>query len=172
MCNVGCSILDVQCWMFNVGCSRSASHALPRRRFFMQPRLASFAALVHLGAGCAEYHVGVGSLYRNDIRTVGVQMFDSFSYRRNLGERLTEAVVKEIEHRTPYKVVDADRADMLLTGVIIIDNKDVVIRSHLGDPRVGKITMGVHVTWAGRQTTLPMPAAVTDVSDAGQVVPE
>src|SRR2546423_11289966 len=105
------------------------------------------------------------------IAALAVEMFGLFCHRRNLGERLTEAVVKEIEHRTPYKVVDADRADMLLTGVIIIDNKDVVIRSHLGDPRVGKITMGVHVTWAGRQTTLPMPSAITDVSDAGQFVP-
>src|SRR6186997_3099805 len=112
------------------------------------PRLlAAFPVLLLLVGGCAEYHVGVGSLYRSDIRTVGVQMFDSFSYRRYLGERLTEAVVKEIERRTPYKVVDADRADVLLTGVIIRDDKDVIVENHLDEPREGRITLGVRVTW-------------------------
>src|SRR5947208_5422086 len=102
--------------------------------------LAPLAGLLLLVGGCAEYHVGVGSLYRNDIRTVGVQMFDSLSYRRNLGERVTEAVVKEIERRTPYKVVDADRADAVLAGVIIRDEKDVLVKNHFDDPRVGRIT--------------------------------
>src|SRR5262245_6495222 len=120
----------------------------------MPRALASIILL--LVAGCAEYHVGVGSLYRADVRTVGVQMFDSLSYRRYLAERLTEAGVKEIEHRTPYKFVDADRADVVLTGVIVRDDKDLIIKSPFGDPRVGKITLGVQVTWAGRTTALPL----------------
>lgn len=134
------------------------------------PRIPAFlAVLLPLLAGCAQYHLGPGSLYRSDIRTVGVQMFDSFSYRRYLGERLTEAVVKEIEHRTPYKVIDADRADVVLTGILVRETKDLIIRSPFSDPRVGKITLGVQVTWAGRTTTLPL---TTEVNDGSQFVPE
>ena len=47
--------------------------------------------------GCAGYQIGNQSLYPPEIHTVYVPMFQSNSFRRNLGERLTEAVVKEIE---------------------------------------------------------------------------
>ncbi len=132
----------------------------------------SLLPLVLAVAGCAEYHVGVGSLYRSDIRTVGVQMFDSYSYRRYLGERLTEAVVKEIERRTPYKVVDADRADVLLTGAIVREEKDVIVEDPFDQVREGKVQLGVHVTWAGRQMTLPLPPVTADVTAEGLFVPE
>src|SRR2546423_10535388 len=106
------------------------------------------------------------------IAALAVEMFGLFCHRRYLGERLTEAVVKEIEHRTPYKVVDADRADMVLTGVIVRDDKDLLIKNHSGDPRVNRITMGVQVNWAGRATTLPLPSATTEVDASAQFVPE
>jgi hypothetical protein len=123
-------------------------------------------------AGCAQYHVGVGSIYPTDVRTVGVQMFDSRSYRRNLGERLTEAIVKEIERRTPYKVVDASRADALLTGIIISDDKDVIVQNAFDDPRENRIGMSVEVTWQGRQMTLPLPPATANIYASENFVPE
>ena len=61
-------------------------------------------ACVTLFAGCAGYQMGNRSLYRTDLRTVHVPMFQSDSLRPDLGEWLTEAVIKEIELRTPYKV--------------------------------------------------------------------
>jgi hypothetical protein len=64
--------------------------------------------------GCATYRFGNRSLYRCDIRTVHVPMVQSDSFRRNLGERLTEAIVKELELKTQYKVVDAASADSVL----------------------------------------------------------
>jgi len=130
------------------------------------------ALFLPAAGGCAQYHVGVGLLYRSDVRTVGVQMFDSLSYRRNLGERLTEAVVKEIERRTPYKVIDAARADALLTGVIFRDEKDVIVENALDEPRESRIRLGVRVTWAGRQMTLPLPALSSEVNAAEHFVPE
>ena len=60
---------------------------------------------VTLCAGCAAYRVGNGTLYAPDVATVYVPMIESDSFRRDLGERLTEAIVKEIELKTPYKVV-------------------------------------------------------------------
>ena len=43
-------------------------------------------------------------------------MFQSDSYRRGLAEQLTEAVCKEIEKRTNYKVVNNPNADSVLSG--------------------------------------------------------
>ena len=43
-----------------------------------------------LFVGCAGYQVGHRSLYRPDIRTVHVPVVQSDSFRRYLGERLTE----------------------------------------------------------------------------------
>ena len=50
-------------------------------------------------AGCAGYQIGNQSLFPQEIHTVYVPVFKSNSFRRNLGERLTEAVVKEIEEK-------------------------------------------------------------------------
>src|SRR4051794_4304229 len=72
-------------------------------------------------AGCAGYQIGRGGLYRPDVRTVHVPVAQSDSYRRYLGERLTEAVVKEIELRTPYKVVDSASADSVLNIRLMSD---------------------------------------------------
>src|SRR5204862_2122331 len=86
----------------------------------------SALAILVAFTGCAGYQIGNRALYRPDIRTVHVPMIQSDSYRRYLGERLTEAVVKEIELRTPYKVVDADSADSVLTVRLVSDSKRVI----------------------------------------------
>ena len=44
----------------------------------------------------------------------------------DIGERLTEAVCKEIEKRTPFKVVDSAGADSILTGRIVADTNMMV----------------------------------------------
>ena len=47
------------------------------------------------------YHLGNQYLFRSDIRTVHVAMFESDSFRRFLGQRMTEAVVKQIANNDP-----------------------------------------------------------------------
>ena len=88
-----------------------------------------------LAGGCAGYQIGTRTLYRPDIRTVYVPMFESDSLRRNLGERLTEAVVREIELKTPYKVVHRADADSILAARIISDTKRVVAEDVNDIPR-------------------------------------
>jgi hypothetical protein len=66
-------------------------------------------------------------LYAPDVTTVYVPMIDSDSYRRDLGERLTEAVVKEIELKTPYKVVSTPDADSILSARLITDTRRTLI---------------------------------------------
>jgi hypothetical protein len=134
----------------------------------------SVALLALALTGCLNYNyqVGVGSLFRPDIRTVYVQVSDQGTYRRNMAERLWEAVVKEIEARTPYKVVDPDRADAQLTVAIVREEKDVLVENRNDEVREGRLHMGVRVVWAGRQTTLCLPPEAIEVQAAAEFVAE
>jgi len=107
--------------------------------------------LVVVAAGCASYQIGTGSLYRPDIRTVYVPMFESDSLRRNLGERLTEAVVKEIELKTPYKVVHRPDADSVLSARITSEIKRVVAEERNDIPRNIETDLAVQVNWYDRR---------------------
>ena len=109
-----------------------------------------FLAALSLG-GCAGYQIGNQSLYPLEIHTVYVPMFQSNSFRRNLGERLTEAVVKEIETRTPYKVVGDPDADSVLTGRIVAERKRVLVPDLTGDAREIQVDMRVQVSWVDRK---------------------
>ena len=71
-------------------CAREIAHPTTRR-------LSIALLTLGLSAGCAGYQWGQRTLYRPDVQTVHVPIFQSDSFRRNLGERLTEAVVKEIQ---------------------------------------------------------------------------
>jgi hypothetical protein len=110
--------------------------------------------------GCAGYQVGAGSLYAPDVRTVYVPMIDSDSYRRDLGERLTEAVVKEIELKTPYKVVNTPDADSILYTRLIRDTRRTLVENAFDDPRVLENELQAEVTWLNRrrQPIVPMQA--------------
>ena len=88
-------------------------------------RLAVFAALVLALSGCG-YNKGSdsagyqwGSLYRQDVRTVAVPIFTTRSFDRGVEFNLSQAVVKQIEATTPYKVVPRERADTILEGQVV-----------------------------------------------------
>lgn len=59
------------------------------------------------------------SLYREDIRSVAVPIFTNKDFTRGVEFNLTQAVIQQIEQRTPYKVVDRKKADTLLEGEIL-----------------------------------------------------
>ena len=146
--------------------------------FAMQSLLPTLLCL--LLTGClGGYRVGNRSLYPPDIRTVYVPMFDSTSYRRDLGERLTEAVVREIEMRTPFKVVASPTADSVLTGAIVIDTKAVLVKPPTDEQRLVQQNFRVQVGWVDRRgamlqpnQTLPMPAALIGIDQVANFVPE
>ena len=92
-------------------------------------------------AGCAAYQVGSDSLYAPDVATVYVPMIESDSYRRDLGERLTEAVVKEIELKTPYKVVGTPDADSILSAQLLGDSRQLLAENSFDDPRLSEIEL-------------------------------
>jgi hypothetical protein len=104
-------------------------------------------ACLSVAGGCAGYQIGNRSLYPTDLKTVHVPMFQSDSWRPDLGEWLTEAVIKEIELRTPYKVVSNPLADSVLTGRILWDAKRVISENKNDEPRNLLYNAAVHVTW-------------------------
>lgn len=135
-------------------------------------------ALVSL-TGCLGYQVGAGSLYAPDVTTVYVPMIDSDSYRRDLGERLTEAVIKEIELKTPYKVVSTPDADSILSARLIADSRRTVIENAFDDPRLSETEMFAEVTWLNRRRlpivpmqAVPLPAGLTEISAASPLITE
>ncbi len=156
-------------------CSRAPWHAArtgPLARVWMALVICGFLA------GCAPYRIGPQSLFDPEIRTVYVPMFESDSYRRNLGERLTEAVVKEIEQRTPYKVVSGPGADSVLSGRILGDTKRVLAETINDEPREIETQFSVRVQWLGRQqemlgdTTIPLSPAAVSIAQGASVIPE
>jgi hypothetical protein len=126
-----------------------------------------FAALLLAVSGCAGYQVGHQSLYRSDIRTVHVPIFQSDSFRRNLGERLTEAVAKEIELKTPYKVVHRADADSTVSGQIVSERKRVLAVDVNGIPRDVETDLVIDVNWFDRGGQTLMQNARFDLAPLG-----
>jgi hypothetical protein len=83
-------------------------------------------AVAFMMTGCAGYRFGTRSLYRNDIRTVHIPIIKSDSFRPELGVQLTEALQKELERRTPYKIGEFATADSIMTCRLTSENKQVV----------------------------------------------
>ena len=131
-----------------------------------------------LFSGCAMYRFGACSLYRPDIQTVHVPIIKSASFRRNLGEQLTEAVVKEIETSSPYKVVGSADADSTLEVRIDNDIKNVLAENAYDEPRSLEMSMFVHMTWRDRrgnlitQSTVPLDETVVALAQSSNFIPE
>lgn len=130
-------------------------------------------------AGCAGYQIGQQTMYRPDIRTIHVPVFESVSFRRHLGERLTEAVATEIELKTPYRVVSAERADSVLRGRIVLEEKRVIAEDQFDIPRVIETDMVVQVEWIGSQgdllanaITIPLDQYDLRIGASEQFIPE
>jgi len=130
-------------------------------------------------SGCIGYHVGTNSLYAPDVATVYVPMIESDSYRRDLGERLTEAVIKEIELKTPYKVVSTPNADSILTVRLQQDTRKRLIQNAFSDPRVSETELRAEANWLNRRRlpivpaqTIPIPAELVAFSQTSNLIPE
>ncbi|MAT72258.1 MAG: hypothetical protein CMJ58_22355 [Planctomycetaceae bacterium] len=141
--------------------------------------LAILPALLLVLSGCAAYRVGNETLYAPDVSTVYVPMIESDSFRRDLGERLTEAVIKEIELKTPFKVVGTPDADSVLSARIVSDTKRVIAENQNDDPRSIELNLLAEVTWYNRRRmplTAPMavavPPALLPMGQAGALITE
>lgn len=132
-----------------------------------------------LAPGCAAYRIGNDTLYAPDVTTVYVPMIESDSFRRDMGERLTEAVIKEIELKTPYKVVGTPDADSILAANLLGERKLLEFENQNDDPRALEYALTVNVTWLNRRrqplapaNAIPLPADFIPITQTATMLPE
>ena len=90
--------------------------------------------------------------YDPTIHTVYVNMFNSViqtdTQRRWLEEQLTQAIVREIEMKTPWKVTSNRAcADTELSGKIMNMSKRLMVFNQLGETRDNETTLTCEVVW-------------------------
>ncbi|MCE5327055.1 MAG: LPS assembly lipoprotein LptE [Planctomycetaceae bacterium] len=106
------------------------------------------AALV--AAGCTGTGYTMEDQYRPGIKTVAVPVWSRGKdvYRREVEFRMTEAVIKQIELETPYKVVNKLRADTQLTGRIDAISQQVLsYDSKTGAAREIELVITMSFVW-------------------------
>lgn len=153
-----------------ISCQASRPSARPARAV-----LRAWMTLFVLGCGYT-----VRPMYPAQVRTVHVPMAQSNDFRRNLEFRLSESIVKEIERKTPYKVVDRDRADTVLDARILGLGKRARNETPTDEPREVQLNLIVEVAWHDQRTGLllrgpeeiPLPRSVARAARTADMVPE
>ena len=110
----------------------------------------------------------VGNPYPVGIRTIHVPTFTNATFRRGYELQLTEAVHKEIQDRTPFRLVRASEADTILTGHIQSLEKRPTNQTRFDDPRELELQFIVEVRWekAGTGELLKQQSIPVDQSTA------
>ena len=122
------------------------------RIIFIWTVLAVTAAAVCTGCSNPDPSKGYTTIdqYRPEIKTIAVPIFrrGTYEYRRDIEFRLTEALIKQIEAQTRYKVVSKGRADTELTGTIrAIDQQVLSFAPDTGRAREIQMRIIVDFTW-------------------------
>jgi Lipopolysaccharide-assembly len=118
--------------------------------------IAILASGVAIVPGCASYRLGNGTLYNSNIRTVYIPVVRNDTFRPLVGVQLTEALVKAVELRTPYKVIGDPSADSTLTCRITSESKQVITENRTDDPRAIDALLNIELTWLDRRGNLLM----------------
>ena len=132
---------------------RSTRRVVPMRKF---PRPTRRGPILVRPACSPRLH-GCGYSVRPPfdpgIRTVYVPTFTAITFRRDLNFQLTELVIKEIEKRTPYKVVGSpEGADSTLEGTITFADKNLMVENTNNLPRHVLVMLLVTVKWTDNRT--------------------
>jgi hypothetical protein len=146
---------------------------LDRMRFIIPPlaRTTLAACLLAALAGCGYQ---VRQPFDKGIKTVYVPVLRSFSFRKDLNLQLTERLQKEIERRTPYKVVGSpEGADAILEGIINYADKNIAVESPYNLPRhmVALLTIEMKF-YDNRPGAPPAPVQSVVVSENAPFYPE
>jgi hypothetical protein len=129
----------------------------------MTARLAALllvTAMIPVLATCAS-DPGRGytaaSVFPGEYHTISVPIFTNDTYERGIEYDLTDAVIKEIESRTPYKVVSSARADTTLIGRIRRIQREQLSKSRqtgLTEEMVLQVT--IDFEWKNLRTNKPI----------------
>ncbi len=101
--------------------------------------------MLSVAGGCGYTHK---PLYSQDIRAVAVPVAENQSFYRGIEFDLTEAVIKEIELRTPYKVMDSARADTMIRMTVTAVQQSLLSREpRAGLPQEIEVTLTADFDW-------------------------
>lgn len=112
----------------------------------MRP-MAAIAVLLLAIVGCASdptQGYSTATTFPAGYRTVAVPIFENDTFDRDIEFELADALVKEIEQRTPYKVTASSRADTVLRGRIVEVKRDQISKSRrtgLGEEVILSVTV-------------------------------
>jgi hypothetical protein len=122
---------------------------------FHLPRL-RLVALVAVGLLTASCGYSSKPLYNPSYHTISVPIAINRTFHREWEFRLTEALTKNIEYRTPYKVVGAqDKADTILSCEITSIEENVLTqRPGTTIPREKQVTIVCSFVWKDRNGRL------------------
>lgn len=113
-------------------------------------RAALLGVVALLLPACGYSHHEV---FPDQYQTVAAPIFENRTFYRGVEFDLTEALVKEIEGRTPYKVVQRPRAGTELVGTILRVDQELLSRSReAGVPQEVEVTILVNWTWKDVRT--------------------
>ena len=125
----------------------------------IRPRLLIAAALLGAGlalAGCSTDPArgyAFAEPYDASVRTVGVPIFANQTFARGTELTLTDAIIKQIQQQTPWRVVSPDKADTVLEGAVTQAELGVLSnspRSGLTEEQTYRIT--VRFAWRDNRT--------------------
>lgn len=95
--------------------------------------------------------------FSEDIRTVAVPIFENSSFIRGVEFELTDALIKEIEAQTPYKVTSQAHADTIIEGKILSVELDQLSKSRftgLGEEVIVALT--IDFQWRDMRSDKPL----------------
>ncbi|MDP6542168.1 MAG: LptE family protein [Phycisphaerales bacterium] len=93
------------------------------------------------------------SLYDQQFGSVAIQIFDNETMSRNMEFMLEDALVKQIQARTPYRVLDDTHADTMLRGTITNNKLRAISQSRTtGLDNEVMITVTVDFEWLNLAT--------------------
>lgn len=115
--------------------------------------------------GCASYQYGSDALFPVGVRTVHVPIVQNDTFRHDLGPQLTEAIVKELERRSNYKVTGDPNADSTLRVRIVSEAKQILSEARTDDPRAIDAAINVRAAWISRNGQPLMQNSVVPIDD-------
>jgi outer membrane lipopolysaccharide assembly protein LptE/RlpB len=118
-------------------------------------RIAVVTGLTLLSAGCGYHTVGSATHIPANVRTIAVPIFATHAQAYHTEVALTQAVVRELNTRTKYRVLTSDPsrsdADAVLSGTILTQTSvPLTYDSTTGETSSYLVTITVKVVLAAR----------------------
>jgi len=122
-------------------------------------------------AATASTGYATGQVYDREIRSVALPVFENRTFYREVEFNLTEALSKEIEARTPYKIAPSGAADTLLSGTILTVKQRPLSRTFgTGTPQEVQVVVTASFEWKDLRSGRIIRKR-SRISGSGQYIP-